>query len=457
MLNLLLLSGGSLHGPKFLSLAAALALFLFLADWGRAGKLRHYWLPGLIFFSIPEVVFLAVTEKNDLLLMLFLLPGVRLLAGMKNNYGGWKECATSGVLLGLAGGVKWQGLLYGAAFVVAYFLTSRVPLGKRFLQIALIGFIVILMISPWLIKNYATFGNPVHPYLSGLFPDRGEAASQAREINEGVRRGQGFSPGTILSFCLRMFLSPYSLGLTHITGIIVLLLFPLLFLRSKGKKNELLLTGCAVGFLLLLAASRVPRYFLPIFMVLSMPLAAAWEGMEDKLPRFRRLAFVLLFSLVSIQAVQAASLLERMTLGGKYVWGKLNHELPANARYLDIVPYYPAVEFINGKLPGSARVAFIGEERTFYMQRPFLASSSFDKNPVLDDFLGSADAAVWADHLHRRGVSHILYSRLGLAHMGRNSAASRISAAELQRLESVLASWPELFNDGRYAVYPVDR
>jgi hypothetical protein len=455
MLNLLLLSGGSVHGPKFLSLLAALALFLYLWDWGRASKLRHFWLAPLIFFSIPEVVFLAATEKNDLLLMLFLLPAARLLAALKDDPGNWRICITCGIFLGLAGGVKWQGLLYGAAFVTVYFLTSRAPLGKRFLQAALVALIVLLLVSPWLLKNQATFGNPVHPYLSGFFSGGGEAAGQARQISEGVRRGQGFAPRAILSFFLGMFLSPYSLGLTHVTGVIVLLLLPLLFLGNKTGENRFLLAGCALGFLLLVATSRVPRYFLPLFMVLSLPLAAGWEMMEAMLPRFRRLALLLLFSLAAIQAVQAVSLLERMTLGAKYAWGKLRHELPPGARYLDIVPYYPTVDFINHRLPRDAQVAFLGEERTFYLRRPFLASSVYDANPVLADFLASGSAAEWAEKLRRRRVTHVLYSPRELQRLGRSASAQKISPLQERRLGETLGRWPKLFDDGRYALYQV--
>lgn len=457
MLNLLLLSGGSVQGPKFLSLAAAVALFLFLSDWGRADKLHHAWLPGLIFFSIPEVIFLAVTEKNDILLMLFLLPGVRLLAGLKDNPNGWKECVTSGVFLGLAGGVKWQGLFYGAAFVAAYFLMTRVPLRKRLLQIALISFIVILMIAPWLIKNQVTFGNPFHPYLTTLFPTADWSVEQTRQIGEGIRRGQGFDPGAILTFILRMFLSPYSLGLTHITGVILLLLVPLLFFRGKNPTHAFLLIGCACGFLLMFMAARVPRYFLPIFMVLALPLAMAWENFGQKFTRYRRTAFLLLFALVLLQAVQAVSLLERMTLGASYVWRIWRGKLPADTQYLAIIPYYPAIEFINTRLPEHVRIAFLGEDRTFYIKRPFLASSLFDQNQVLNDFLSSPDAATWAERLRRRGVTHILYTPHGLARMGKSSTTYQVSPAQGQRLANILNTWPKLFDDGRYFLYRVDR
>lgn len=457
MLNLLLLSGGSVHGPKFLSLAAALALLVYLADWARSSGLRHAWLAPLLFFSIPEVIFLAVTEKNDLLLMLFLLPAVRLLARLKDDPRDWRSCVAAAIFLGLAGGVKWQGLIYGAAFVGAYFFTARALPGKRLLHVLLIAFIVLLLVSPWLLKNQATFANPVHPYLSGLFSASGEAAAQARQISEGVRRGQGFTPGAILSFCRDMFLAPYSLGLTHITGIMILLLLPLLVFGNREPGRALLLAGCALGFVLLLAASRVPRYFLPVFMVLSLPLAVGWEKMEEKLPRFRRLALLLLFALATIQVVQAVSLLERMTLGARYAWGKLCHELPAGARYLDIIPYYPAIAFANRNLASNARIGFLGEERSFYCERSFRVSSAYDANPILADFLAAASREEWADKLRRRRITHLLYSSRELRRLGRSADAQKISARQEQRLGDFLARWPRLFDDGRYALFQVPR
>lgn len=457
MLNLLLLSGGSIHGPKLLSLAAALALLLYLADWGRALKLRRPWLPALIFFSIPEVIFLAVTEKNDLLLMLFLLPGVRALARLKDDPGNGRAAAAGAVFLGLASGVKWQGLLYGAAFAGAWLLFSRAPWGRRFRHGALIGFIVLLLIAPWLLKNQADFGNPVHPYLGSLFADNGAAADQARQIGAGVRRGQGYAPGAIFSFYRRMFLSPYSLGLTHVTGVLLLFLLPLLILGGRRPETGLLLAGCALGFLIMTATSRVPRYFLPLFMVLALPLACAWDRLEERAPRFRRLALLLLFALVAVQAAQAVSLLERMTLGARYAWGKLHATLPAGSRYLDIIPYYPAVEFINRRFPRGAHVAFIGEERTFYMQRRFLACSTFDRNPVLDDLLASPDDAAWAGRLRRRGLTHVLYCPRGLRRLGRGNGPQGISPQQEQRLEGALARWPKLFDDGRYSLYQAGR
>ncbi|MBN2346421.1 MAG: phospholipid carrier-dependent glycosyltransferase [Candidatus Aminicenantes bacterium] len=453
MLNLLLLSGGSAQGAKFLSLATAALLFLFLVDWAGESGLRHAWLPTLVFFSIPEALFLSATEKNDLLLMFFLLPAVRHLARSGKERCGWRSCAAAGILLGLAGGVKWQGLIIGAGFVAARVATSPLPLKKRLLQAALVAALVFVLVCPWLVKNQVLFANPVHPYLSGLFPSASSPSAQAREIGAGVRRGQDFSPGSILSFLRAMFLSPYSLGLTHVTGVIILLLLPLLALRSGLPGKRFLLAGCLLAFLLTLGASRVPRYFLPVFLALSIPLASGWEALLARFPRYRRLAFSLLLTLVAVQAIQAVALLERMTLGARYVLGKWQGTLPASARYLDIIPYHRAGEFINRRLGGETLTAFIGEERTFYIRRPFLASSSFDRNPALADLVDSPDAAAWAKRLRRRGVTHVLYCPQGLERMANNSAASRLQPSQRRRLEAFLACWPRVYDDGRYSIH----
>jgi hypothetical protein len=185
-------------------------------------------------------------------------------------------------------------------------------------------------------------------------------------------------------------------------------------------------------------------------------LATAWENFGQKFTRYRRTAFLLLFSLVLLQAVQAVSLLERMTLGASYVWRTGRGKLPADTQYLAIIPYYPAIEFINTRLPEHVRIAFLGEDRTFYIKRPFLASSLFDQNQVLNDFLASPDAATWAERLRRRGVTHILYTPHGLVRMGKSSTTYQMSPAQRQRLANTLNTWPKLYDDGRYFLYQVD-
>lgn len=455
MLNLLLLSGGSVHGPKFLSLAAGLAVFLFLSDWARSeGNLSRSWLPGLIFFSIPEVAFLAVTEKNDLPMMLFLLPGVRLLALMEREPFRWRTPVVTGLLFGLGVGVKWQGAIVCAGFMLATLLTSRQPWRVRLRQLAICGAIVVLAISPWLAKNLAAFGNPFHPYLGSLFPEPGWSADQASQLDEGLRRGQGFGPLQILGFLYHLFLSPYRLGLTHLMGVLVLLLLPLLFLsRRRFPSSPLLLTGTGIGAVLMLLGARVPRYFLPLFLVLSLPLASACENLLRRFPTYRRIALALLFTLAGIQGIQAISLLERMTRGGRYVLGKVSGSLPAGVEYLDTIPYYPAVRFINRHLPPTAKIAILGEERTFYLERPFVAASSFDRNPLLEDLRATRTAREWPFLLKKRGATHLLYSPSGLTRMAKHHPLYRLSGEEADRLSRALRGLTLLYRDERCLLY----
>ena len=353
MLNLLLLAGGSVHGPKFLSLAAALALLLYLADWARASGLRHSWLAPLLFFSIPEVIFLAVTEKNDLLLMLFLLPAVRLLARLKDDPArlallrGRRHFPGPGRRREMAGADLRRGvrrrLFFNGPSLAGQAPAAR-PADRHHRPAAGL---------PLAAQEPGDVRQPGAPLPERTFQRR----RRSRGPGPADQRGRPPRPGIHARrhplFLPRHVPRPILTGADPHHRHPGLLLLPLLFFGTGEPGRALLLLGCALGFLLLLAASRVPRYFLPLFMVLSLPLAAGWERLEEKLPRFRRLALLLLFALAAIQAVQAVSLLERMTLGARYAWGKLRHELPAGARYLDIIPYYPAIAFANRNLaPG---------------------------------------------------------------------------------------------------------
>jgi hypothetical protein len=145
-----------------------------------------------------------------------------------------------------------------------------------------------------------------------------------------------------------------------------------------------------------------------------------------------------------------------MTLGASYTWRNFRGELPDKVQYLDIIPYYPAIEFINKSLPAQTCIAFLGEDRTFYIKRQFLASSAFDRNPVLSDFLISRNAADWGERLRSRGITHLLFTLQGLTRMQEMSFTYRFSKMQQQRLETILKARQPLFNDGRYFLYQVN-
>jgi hypothetical protein len=64
--------------------------------------------------------------------------------------------------------------------------------------------------------------------------------------------------------------------------------------------------------------------------------------------------------------------------------------------------YYGAAEFINQTLPADARVLVIGDQRSYYYQRPTTPSTVFNQNPIVDWANGAGNPQALKDRLKLR-------------------------------------------------------
>jgi len=151
-----------------------------------------------------------------------------------------------------------------------------------------------------------------------------------------------------------------------------------------------------------------------------------------------------------------AGLQEKFFRGFSYLAQKYSGEYSGEKiNYLYGLPYYPGVEYINDNLSHHDRVAFLGEDRTFYMKKPFLASSFNDRNVILDTLRDSGSSPEFRMKLELLGISHIYFSPSGLDRMGRSSPVYRLSASLRGELESRLLDLPVLYRDKHYILYRV--
>ena len=128
-----------------------------------------------------------------------------------------------------------------------------------------------------------------------------------------------------------------------------------------------------------------------------------------------------------------------------------------NVKYLYILPYYRAAEFINRRLEATDRILFLGEERTFYVQRPVLASSFNDLNPLFPILKKSSDAAAFRAELQTRGITHILFDPDGLERLARMSPSLyRMDEMQKERLNEFLSYFPVMYRDNRYTLFRID-
>ena len=148
----------------FVSLVAALATAGILVAWGRrAFSPGAGWIAAALYLGNPIVVSLAGTAYIDPLLALF-VTGALFTAWMFGQTGERAWLPLAAAFAGSAAGVKYLGLFFAAAVFVDLALSRRKLLAP--LLFALAAFLVL---APTYARIAIHTGNPLFPYLPGLF------------------------------------------------------------------------------------------------------------------------------------------------------------------------------------------------------------------------------------------------------------------------------------------------
>lgn len=161
----LLLVGGDVatHLVQLLAIALTAALLVVWGrEWGGAGQDHTAgWLAAAVWMGNPIVVYLGGTGYVEPLLALFVTASCW-------AFGKWRGTAKPGwlalaaVFAAAAAGTKYLGLFFVAALAATTLATRRRHL-LLFLGVAL------LVMAPWYGRIVVLTGNPVFPYLSGIF------------------------------------------------------------------------------------------------------------------------------------------------------------------------------------------------------------------------------------------------------------------------------------------------
>lgn len=162
--TLLLAGNAGDMATHFVALVAVLATAGLLAAWGRkAFSPAAGWIAAALYLGNPIVAHLAGTDYVEPLLTLF-ITGALFAAWSFRQSGerGWLLLAAA--FAGSAAGVKYLGLFFAAAVFVEL-AVSRRRLAAAF-GFALAAFVVL---APTHARIAAHTGNPVFPFLPGLF------------------------------------------------------------------------------------------------------------------------------------------------------------------------------------------------------------------------------------------------------------------------------------------------
>ena len=306
----------------------------------------------------------------------------------------------SGMMMGLALGSKYIAFA-GAAAVGLWILWHTRSNGWRTLlgSAALFGGVALFVASPWLIKNWWWFNNPVYPYFFGN-----------TAIKDRIPTHNSFGLWNYIILPWSLYFDRQRFVGVYGTIEFPSLLFPFVLLLPWVSKTKAIhwlvgLTLLRYIFWALMFHARF-RYMLPVLPNLSLLASAAIVGLASQ-PFWQRTANVLAKGLIG--GMLAATLLYSVILFFdvqplSVVLGTESKESFLQREVTD----YSAKQFIQANLPPQARVFMLWDARGYYCDERCIPD--LDQHEWVRLTLPPANVSSVAARLREKGVTHLMFS-----------------------------------------------
>jgi hypothetical protein len=320
--------------------------------------------------------------------------------------------------------VKYTLVPMLAVFALIYFwLRRREDTTRAFKETLSMITVAVVIFAPWLVKNMFFYGNPFYPFLNRLVGRISPAdwnGFLADTHSQNLARTLSSVAGW-KEFIMRPWtMSMGERELDDDLGKAFIAFVPWALCLRWGilKKNSdipatwttIALLSTAAYFTWALSSGLV-RFMVPTLPFISC--LAALSIMRTPIPNWlRRAAWIVCLFVSVINMLFICGLGSRSATG---IWPQIldntSRSVYLKTSHLQYPsPYYAAMEYINQSLPREAKVLFLGESRSYYCERDFVAATVFDHNP----FWVAAQEAQSADDLFGRvknmGITHIFVS-----------------------------------------------
>jgi hypothetical protein len=377
----LALSLGGQTAAKLLSLGcgALLALGAYALARRAFGRRPGLWAAALV-LSTPLIAWLSTGAGSDNFEAVLLLAAILgVLRWFASGRPGW--AAAAGLLAGAAVGAKLNAA-FGVPVLAAAFLAA--PRGPRRVPRILGGLAAFsaaaaAAAAPWYLVTLAWTGNPVFPFLNGVFRSPlGQPVNQMMNASLfGIGTGPWAWPRLPLAVTFRSGLFGEGLrpGAFGAALLLVWLGIPLLARRRTHRAAGLLLAFVAVFFAAWAWTFQHARYLVPV--VAPALAAAAGALLAPGAPRSRRLR---LASLGLVAACQAAFVPVLFWQSPARVPWRFALGLQTPREFLaSAMPGIEGVWYLNARSRPGERVAGLSADQfRFYLDAPLesLAESS---------------------------------------------------------------------------------
>ncbi|MEW6758363.1 MAG: hypothetical protein AB1347_09090, partial [Acidobacteriota bacterium] len=359
------------------------------------------------------------------------------------------DASTFALALGAALSVKYTALPWGAA-LLPLFLWSLRRVRRPWPAVGICAALVFLAGSFFYLRNLFWTGSPLAPFLLPDAPAVANYRSALGGLGELLRGWDIFHPGIIDD----------SLG----AALPLLVLFSPFTLRGGGRLPPALFWVGASQLAFYLAMAPSSRLMAPALLPLAILGAAcltdAWRGAGAPLRAAgAALGALLLLGQGVLSAYVLASSFEPVKV---LVGAESPREYLLRTRNF-MGPY----DWIHANVPPDGRVLLLGENRPYYLERPWSAAGNLDGPRVAAYLGGFPDGESLHRGLRAEGITHVLVHKGRVRLEGQPGPAPTMIEREYLLLlpksaaqalgECLTRRAGAAYEDGAYTVYTLQR
>jgi hypothetical protein len=280
------------------NLVFCLLLAALLVAWGRRfGDLRAGVWAAALWLGSPLVLLLARSGLVEPATAAFATAAL-LAMQVAIDRGGVEWLAASGVLAGWAAGAKYTGLYFVAALGIAALVFS--PRGARVRGAAAFALAALAAGGPWYVRNMLLSGNPVWPFLGGIFGYRFWGPIDVASATRSLRHeGGAHSLAALLAL-------PWNLAAGRLPGVRSLApglfaLFPIGVVWGLVSRSRRWLVVVTAGFLVFwFATTQQVRFLIPGLPAICVLAAGGVSRLAQRFLPVRRSAATALLTAAAI-------------------------------------------------------------------------------------------------------------------------------------------------------------
>ncbi len=354
MIPVFYLFGVGMHQAQFVALLYGLFAMIICARWAEMLFGKQVSLIVLAYMAIDPPFVWFSTQPDSLLLYIALFYLILIIA--YKSVISFKRIIVLGFLAGVLYLTRTQGALMVPALAV--WIWSRKG-EKKWLKVIIFGFVALLVISPWLIRNMNEFGSPTYSQNGQfLLNENHWSAWSVRESAPSpsdMWNNQGpVAVGYYLGSGVLRVIEPFTLGSTHrgeVFGqptLVIFMISAMIALFNKKNRKKILFPAFAIIpiMLVLILHQHSGRY-----LAVAVPPVVALGALGFKETYIQTKRKILVYWIIAlclfILAAPVIKILQTDNRARASEALEATHWLEANASDTEWVCTYPNVELFH--------------------------------------------------------------------------------------------------------------